>query len=799
MWKESLSAIITLCAKPRFTLVFVFLLTMALAGGLVVSLFYWQAYAPLPYTHADRLVWLHGTMVNRQEEPIMDNALSNMAAYHISSRTSQLELIAPIFYGELLYTTHAAAPQVNVTYTHPNFFTLFDLELRAGRYFNQTQHNGTREVVISECFAHRYMRSVEQPLRSMTELLSQSIVLDNQQYRIAGVVACSNKEPQLSAANYRTDVFMDFNSTINFAQPLLEHLTVRQNTFVVGRLKRSSTIKPVAPDVIGYLNQQFTQGLMSLNYGKGKHLKFKFMPLQDRLKAPLKRTSHWLLLGGSAFLLITLVNLFTFYLLEVKKQHSELALKVTLGAKLSMLRGAHYIQLSALFLISALCAMLLSEITVYVIKQAAASTYAHIHWLTIRWWHHVFMVGVALILSASFAKLGLSHLSFRHLHSQMHGAGKGQVKQLPHWLTVNVLITQLSVGIIVLCTTAWSSIYFTHRLSTPVGIDDQGVMFIERQQHSWGKEAAHVAARKQLFFANQQALLAHPKIESVALSAIMPFDNRYLASIGKTPKSADQLTVNSQLVGAGYFQLLGQKVVAGRSFNQRDTELRNVLIMNRQAASQLGIDELHIGMTLYPGNQPPVILIGIVEDIFTHTTGALPILYFPHNYYETNMLVKLRPGQTMHKSEVVALLKQQAVAQNVQRYSALSAQIRELNSTAMVSLIGGIGVCILIVIQVVVGLFGLLGNLALGQREVIRIKQQVGAKHRHLVREQVRLRLGHFTAALVIATSVILVIASVVTVPISILFFSYAFAVVFLFSLLFYIDIYHVYRQLKKD
>ncbi|WP_081232381.1 ABC transporter permease [Pseudoalteromonas luteoviolacea] len=801
MLKEHISAVKALLSRTRFSIIFVILLTMALAGGLVVSLIHWHAIAPLPYKHADRLVWLHGEMLDRRGEVIMDKALSNIAAQYIASHDSQLGLVAPIFYGEGLFTSHQEQPKINVTYTHPNFFTLFGLNLLAGQYFNAqpTENKGLREVVVSACFANRYMHNRSQGAFAASNILFQSIELDTENYRVVGVVECSNAEPQLSAANHQTDIFMDFGATINYDQPLLEHLSVRYETFVVGRLEEGKNIKPVAPELVAHLNQKFSQGLVSFNHGKDKLLTFTYSPLHNRLKGLLKSTSNWLLLGGVAFLLITLVNLFVFYLLDFKKQQSELALKVTLGAKLKTLRGAHFIQLGVLFLISALGATLVAELSVHMIKQVAAKSFAHMGWLDISWWQHSLMVVSALTLSFVFAQLGFSQLSFRHLHSQMHGGSKGQTKQLPQWLTVNVLIIQLCLGTVVLCLAIWSSIFFIERLLTPTGIDHADVMFIERQQRSWSREAEQIDSRKQVYLANERALISHPKVASVALSAITPFNTSYVASIGKSPQSVDQITINSQLVGAGYFELLTQRVVAGRVFTEQDSELRNVLIINRKAALLMGIDEHDIGITLYPGKQSPITLIGIVENTFTHTTGSLPILYFPHDYYETNILVKFKSGQSMSKSEVVKILKQQETTQNVQELTTLSALINELNKTAILSLVGGIGLSILIVAQVVVGLFGLLGNLAYSQRAILLIKQQVGAKHRQLMREQVLLRLGHFAVALVIATSVILVIANVVSVSLSILLFSYTLSVILVFSLLFFIDLYHVYKQLKKD
>ncbi|KZN65850.1 ABC transporter permease [Pseudoalteromonas luteoviolacea] len=801
MWKEQRGAFLALLNNVRFTLPFVFLLALALAGGVLVSLIAWHAYAPLPYKEANRIVWLQGSMADQQGQPIMNKALSNIAAQYIADNTSQLDLVTPIFFAESLLERHRAQPRVNVAYTYSSYFELFGLTLRAGHYFGQ-QPSDTRvkkEVIVSECFAQRFLKKSDEPWRTASDFLARTIQLDKQTYHVVGIVECSERIPQLKSANHQTDVFINFTGVVDRENPLSDHLSVRHETFVVGRLKAGALITPVATDVVAHLNKKFSEGLVSMGHGKEMQLSFEYQPLKRLIKGEIQSIGNWLLLGGLALLFITLVNLFVYYLLDFKKQQTELALKVTLGAKERVLRKLHYRQLGTVFLVSAMGAILLSEFGIAMIRVLSADTYAHMNWLHLYWWHHLIMIAIALAVSFGFAHCGFAQLSFHRLHNQLQGSGKGQAKQLPVWLSSSVLVIQLSVGLVVLCLSFWLFVYFASRLFVPTGLDPSGVMFVERQQYSWGQSSTEVSARKQVFLANQRALLAHPKVEAVALSAIAPFNTSYVARVGTTPKSAEHIAMNSQLVGAGYFDLLSMQLLAGRDFNQQDIDARNGAIINRAAAHLLALGETDIGKWIYQGNQAPVRLLGIVDNIFTHKTGAPATVYFPHNYYETNLLIKLRAGHVMRKEEVVHVLKRQEITQNISRFDALASQVAELNKSAKLSLFGGVGLCFLIIVQVVVGLYGLLGNLAHSERPVLRIKQQLGAKGKHLMREQVLLRLRHFLLATLMATSVILMVASVISNTVPILLICYLLALLIIFSLLFFIDIHHVYRQLKKD
>ncbi|MDK2598219.1 ABC transporter permease [Pseudoalteromonas obscura] len=799
MRKENFSSISELFKKTKFTVLFVVLLASALAGGTIVSLITWHAYAPLPYPQDESLVWLRGSMTNQKDEQVMSNALSNIAAQYIASQDSSLSMAAPVYYGEALYMDHVQQPQLNMTYTSHEFFSLFGQTLIQGRYFSEQQQDGVTapEVVVSQCFAERYMPALLAQ-SALASSPSYSMELDQRVFRVVGVVACERTEPQLYMPNRQTDVFVSFAHVIDNTNVLREHITVRYNTFLVGRTRSESLAAGVPADISAYLNEQFSAGITDFGSSIRNQLHFEYIPLQQYLKGDLQQTSRWLLLSGAAFLLITLVNLLTFYLLDIKKQQAQWVLKTVLGAPLDTLRTAHRWQVSVLFLLAAMFALVLAELGVTAIHHFGKQEVAHLDWLELQVVHYLMVAGIALLFARGFAVFGFKQLSFSSLYQNLQNSGKGQAKQLPQWFSTSVLIAQLSVGLVVLCIGLWTAIYFGNKLSVPSGINAEEVVFVTRHQTSWQHDEQAVLARKQLFLSNKQALLAHPKIASVSLSSISPLDTSYLAVIGTQPGAEVQHTMQSQLVGEDYFSLLGLHLLAGSAFVSADSDARQSVIINRQAATKLGIGLDDIGMTLYGRDAQAVKLVGIVENIYSHALGAPATIYYPHDFYECNMVIKFKPAQTVDKQELNELLQQQASTQRIQDMTYLDVDLAQLNKAAVLSFYCGLGLSFLMTMQVLVGLYGLLGNIALMQKPLLLIKQQVGATRKQLIKEQVRFRLAHFTGALLIATCVILGLVSLLPSVTYTLLFCYLFSVFVLFMVLFTIDIYHLSGQLKN-
>ncbi|MDK1290572.1 ABC transporter permease [Pseudoalteromonas umbrosa] len=797
MMQENISSIKALFNKLRFTVLFVVLLASALAGGALVSLIAWHAYAPLPYAQPDQLIWLHGSMVDDKDSVVMDKALSNVAAQYIAQHDTRLSMATPLHYGDALYMNHTSQPKLNLTYAEPAFFTLFEQELLQGRYFGQGQSEGAIpfEAVVSECFAKRYM---PQLLEQQNHKQVYSMQLDQQTFQVVGVVACTQTEPQIYMPNRYTDVYVSFGHTIDSHAMSQAHISVRYNTFVVGRSATAQIGQPISPDMTAYLDAQFRAGLVDFGSALNNHVRFEYDALKQYLKGDIQQSSDWLLLSGGAFLLITLINLLTFYLLDIKKQQAHLVLKSTLGAPLSTLRLAHYWQVIVLFLLSAMCAAVLVELGIFAIQMFGAQSIAHLDWLQVNLLHYVIIFAVAIVLALGFAVFGFKQLPFTSLYQNLQGAGKGQEKQLPQWFSVTILVTQLSIGMVVLCIGTWSANYFGSQVQTPSGIDAEDTVFVVRHQLSWRQDDVAIAERKQLFLSNIRALSSHPKVAAVALSSLNPLDTSYLAQIGKQPVKSAQVTMHSQLVGEDYFSLLGLHFIAGDTFTRLDSARRESVIINRAAAEMLDIEVEDIGLSLYGRSGQPIRLLGIVENIYSHGKGAPATVYFPHDYYEGNMVVRFKSNQSMSKLELSQVLQQQVNSQSVREVTDLTHHLSGLNQAAVLSFYSGLGLSFLMIMQVLVGLYGLLGNLALAQQPVLLIKQQVGATRLQLLTEQMHCRLVHFGVAMLIATSVTLGLGVFLPMTVSSLLFNYLCSLVIVFIMLFIIEINHLRGQLKK-
>jgi putative ABC transport system permease protein len=136
-----------------------------------------------------------------------------------------------------------------------------------------------------------------------------------------------------------------------------------------------------------------------------------------------------------------------------------------------------------------------------------------------------------------------------------------------------------------------------------------------------------------------ERLKSNPEVRRAAYSSTLPLIAREsLMGFSIPPRGgaseATQVQAMVRMVSPGYFESLGMRVVAGRSFDETDTPTaRPVIIVNRVLADRyLGRDA--VGQELPPnangGESGPSLVVGVVDNvrIRSATDEPQPELYF---------------------------------------------------------------------------------------------------------------------------------------------------------------------------
>ncbi|AXR03738.1 ABC transporter permease [Pseudoalteromonas piscicida] len=778
--------------RLKLNLMLVVLLSGAFAAIIMSIGLSWQAYQPLPYPQSDKLVWLQGNMLDEHHKVIMENAISTPVAWQLAQDEQLFDKASAVFYSHSLLRGSVVEPRVETTYVSDDFFSLFNIGLKKGRWFSQsnTLGNAPSEVVVTECFAQQHFPD--------KEIIEQSIQLDDRRYMVVGVAACDEYEPQLYQSNRKSEVFLPFALMMGNRITGMDHLAVRSDLFLVGRVKQENAQAKLTL-LQAQFQAAFEQAQLQQALSGSATLGFSLLPLVDKLKGQLKTTTQWLAFAGFGLLVITLVNAFSLYLLDFKAKQNQLALAIVLGAKRGNLEFEQWRYIGLVFLLASILAIGIANSGVWLMQFWAKESLAHLVWLKLPWWSCLLAIGFAQLCALVFAKLAMSQVSFKDIRSQLNGSGKGQVKQLPKPISQTLLGLQMGVGIVTMSFAFWLLSYFGGQLNTPSGFNSEDLYFVELQQSNYDRSSDATQARYNQAMTNLSALRQHPSVESAALAGVLPHEFVFLEPLSLRDDGSDSVVAYLQLGGPNYFATSGLRFIAGGGFLEDDLAInssRRKVVLNQLLAQRLGVTAADIGMTIYDRNQRPVTLVGIVENTFSHASQAQVLAYLPFNFISGNILVRAKAGEKLDLRTVTALYKQQNPSQSILKLVDIKSRMQELNKTAWLSFVAGLVIALMMLIQVIAGMYGLLGYLAILSEPVFNIKRLVGAKARDILIEQCWSRAHLLVVTVVIAVFLSLVVASTFGILSAQLGLYLLAAVVLVGSIVLALELHHVTKQI---
>ncbi|NUZ12332.1 ABC transporter permease [Pseudoalteromonas sp. McH1-7] len=779
-------------SRAKLNVVLVILLSLSFAALMMSVALSWHAYQPLPYPQSDKLMWLRSDMVDDEQKVVMAQAMSTPVAWQLAQDKQVFEQASAVFYSQGLLRGALVEPKVSTTYVHQEFFSLFDMSLKRGRWFSQSDTLGEtlNEAVVSECFAQQHL--------SGDALIGQTLQLDERYFTIVGVAACDDQEPQLFQSNQGSDVFLPFALAIGEGISDLDHLAVRSDVFLVGRVPKSKDVELHLAVQQANLQSAFKQAQIQQGLPGRVELVFALQPLVNKLKGQLKTTMHWLTFASVALLLITLVNTFSLYLLDFKSKQTQLALAITMGAKRADLKRAQWCYIAFIFLLSSAIAAVIAQGGLGLFRVWTQASLAHVTWLSVPWWSILSVIAFSQLCAWVFVLLALSQVSFRDIRSQLSGSGKGQTKQLPNWVGQSLLGTQMGIGAITMGLAFWLLSYFGGQLLTHSGFNAESLYFVELQQSDYARSDDAIQARYNQAKINLAALNNHPDIDSAALAAVIPHEFVFLEPLSRGDDGTNMITAYLQLIGENYFVTTGQRFIAGGGFNQDDlstTDTGQKVIINQKLAQMLELNSNDVGTTLYDRHQRPIKLVGIVENTFSHSLQVQPLAYLPFNFINGNIIVRAKANASLELNTITELYKAHNPSQSILRLVDIKARMQQLNKSAMLSFWAGLAIAVVMLFQVVAGMYGLIGYLAILSAPVFSIKCLVGAKVRDILVEQCKVRAYLIIPVMICAYILSLAIGRAFGILTAQLWIYMIVACVFTSCIIFILELYHVSQQ----
>jgi len=182
-------------------------------------------------------------------------------------------------------------------------------------------------------------------------------------------------------------------------------------------------------------------------------------------------------------------------------------------------------------------------------------------------------------------------------------------------------------------------------LNVDIGFETTNVLLVRADATGGGHRGPTVA---QFYTTISGRLNSLPGVQSAAMSWAPPvsrgFGNNGNISIeGHTPRREEDSVVWSNFVSPRYFETIGQRMLAGREFTERDREgAPKVAIINQSMARYFFGDENPIGKKIDPrgGNNYECEIVGVVRDAAHMSLKDLPqrVFYVPYAQSPTFVL-----------------------------------------------------------------------------------------------------------------------------------------------------------------
>jgi macrolide transport system ATP-binding/permease protein len=300
-----------------------------------------------------------------------------------------------------------------------------------------------------------------------------------------------------------------------------------------------------------------------------------------------------------------------------------------------------------------------------------------------------------------------------------------------------LLVVQVTVSFALIITAT----LFTRSLMEPSaaepgpGMSRVAVLSIDLNLPSDSEPEMHALTTRLLDAAARQ-----PGVDVVTAAAIVPLTGSYIGTSGRTDgaATADEQSLDANIVAPGYFELVGIARRSGRSFDARDAAgSPRVAVVSESMARRLWNSTAVVGRTVHLDDRPTEV-VGVVADAPYRTTDGAPqpVVYVPlaqSARWRFVLHARVKPG-----GEILTALERAIRAVDprvvVDRAVPLASMMDQTKVPARVTQAIGVGAGALQLGLALMALWGLVAYAVQRQTAEIAIRRALGATESGIVK-----------------------------------------------------------------
>jgi putative ABC transport system permease protein len=623
-----------LARSPGFAAIAVITLALGIgANSAIFTVVNAVVMRPLPYAHADRLVRVTADFSGLNAS---DVGLSQPELLDYRDRSGLFEDIAGVWAINANLTEIDQPERVETLLASPSYFDVLGVRPQLGRLFGpEDTAPGINEVlVISDALWHRRFGA-------SPDAIGRKLRIDNDWYTVVGVLPPGFRHPGRSVL---TDV--DVWAPANFAAAPFPKPPVRGAYFItgaIGRLRPGITIEQARERLA-----IFGKGLRAAypnDYSARAAWVPRLVSLQEDLVGSVK-PALLMLFGAVGFvLLIACANIANLLLARASTRQRELAVRRALGSSRARLVR---LMLTESLMLSMLGGVAGAAVTIWLVEALMAlapSGLPRIQEIRIDNQVLAFTALMTLATAIVFGTLPAVQYSKADVNDALKVGARGASSNRGI-LRSALVVVEFALALVLLVGAALLVRSFWRLQNVELGFEPAHVLtgrlwLPQPNEPSTGPYFTH-PARVAGFEEILRRARTLPGVTAAAATGVLPFDGARGAAVitieGRESDDRSKIPLaQSTTASAGYFELMGVRLLSGRTFtDQDDDKAMPVVVITETLAHRGWPGQDPIGRRLHFGGpqatrNPWMTIVGVVNDVRTERLEDTPrpLLYRP--------------------------------------------------------------------------------------------------------------------------------------------------------------------------
>jgi len=420
-------------------------------------------------------------------------------------------------------------------------------------------------------------------------------------------------------------------------QPTQNQLTRRfmHGTNLIGRLKSDKSVSDAQAElslIAGRIEQQFNDSHAGTTV--------RVVPLQEEIVGSVRPILLVLLAAVGFVLLIACANVASLLLTRSLSRQKEVAIRSALGASRWRVIRQLLTESMLLSIIGGAAGLVIAywgvPALVAVLPQSQLNAMPFLKALNINGGILAFSFALSLLTGLIFGLAPALQSSKLDLNEALKEGGRQTSIGAGHRLRSAMVVTEIALAVVLLVGAGLMMKSLFRLLQTNVGFKTENVLTMTVILPS----SKYTDPNKQINFNDQlrERVQSLPGVSGAGTVNILPVNSgnttRFFVDGDPIPAPGQEIEANIRTVSDDYFKALGVPVLAGRTFDARDIQNgQPVVIIGKTVADRVFAGRDPIGRRLrYSSFEGPGdLVVGVVGDVkITGLDEAIrPVLYYP--------------------------------------------------------------------------------------------------------------------------------------------------------------------------